>query len=44
MLDGFMRNLVAQDASADPLTIEPEGHLPRLDYLSDLLDAVDPDL
>lgn len=42
--DGFMRYFVAQDATADPLAVDPEKHLARLDYLSRLIDPADPDL
>ncbi len=42
--DGFMRYFVAQDSKADPLSIAPEDYLPRLEYLSNLLDADDPAL
>ena len=41
---GFMRYMVAQDASVDPLTVDPEKHLSRLEYLSGVIDAAEPDL
>ncbi len=42
--DGFMRYMVAQDAKADPLSVDPEKYLARLDYLMATIDASDPDL
>jgi feruloyl esterase len=44
LFNGFMRYMVMRDASVDPLAVDPEKHLPRLDYLSAAIDAVDPDL
>lgn len=40
----FMRYMVAQDGSVDPLSLDPEQYVPRLEQLSSMIDAVDPDL
>lgn len=44
LFDGFMRYMVAQDPNVDPLTVDPEKYIKRLDYLSAAIDAVDRDL
>jgi feruloyl esterase len=41
--DGFVRYFVAQDAEADSLTFDAGGASARLESLSTLLDATDPD-
>jgi feruloyl esterase len=40
----FIKYMVAQDASVDPLLLDPAQYTARLDQLSAMLDAVDPDL
>jgi len=40
----YMRYFVAQDPSVDPLLVEPQAYTTRLDYLANLIDAVNPDL
>ncbi|WP_349605354.1 tannase/feruloyl esterase family alpha/beta hydrolase [Cupriavidus sp. DF5525] len=40
----FIKYMVGQGASIDPLTLEPEQYLSRLEQLSAMLDAVAPDL
>lgn len=40
----FMKYFVAQSATADPSQIDPTQYTSRLDYLSGLIDAVNPDL
>lgn len=40
----YMRYFVAQDPSVDPLNVDPQQYTTRLDYLANLIDAVNPDL
>ncbi|WP_461313483.1 DUF6351 family protein [Acinetobacter sp. GN11] len=40
----FMRYFVAQDPSVNPLQVDPLQYTSRLDYLANLIDAVNPDL
>lgn len=40
----FMKYFVAQSTTVDPLQVEPEQYISRLDYLVGLIDAVNPDL
>lgn len=44
LYNGFVRYMLVRDANVDPLTVDPEKHLARLDYLSAAIDANDPDL
>lgn len=44
LFDGYVRYLVAQDAKSDPRTFDPAKNTARLDQLSAMLEAVDPDL
>jgi feruloyl esterase len=40
----FIKYFVAQDAKADPLLVDPNRYVTRLDLLSKLIDAVNPNL
>lgn len=40
----YMKYFVAQDPSVDPLQVDPLKYTNRLDYLANLIDAVNPDL
>ncbi|XAH22737.1 tannase/feruloyl esterase family alpha/beta hydrolase [Xylophilus sp. GW821-FHT01B05] len=40
----FIKYMVAQDGSVDPLKVDATQYIARLDQLSSMIDAVDPDL
>lgn len=44
LMDGYIRFMVAQDPSIDPLALDPTQHTDRIDELVKLIDATDPDL
>jgi feruloyl esterase len=44
LMDGYIRYMVAQDPSIDPLKLDPAKFTSRIDYLVRAIDAVDPDL
>jgi feruloyl esterase len=44
LMEGFIKFMVAQTASADPLQLDPAQYVSRLDQLVSMIDAVDPDL
>lgn len=44
LLNGYLRYMVTQDPTGDPLKFDPAKYTARLDQLSSMIDAVDPDL
>jgi feruloyl esterase len=44
LMNGFIKYMVAQNGSIDPLQVDPTQYTSRLDQLVTMIDAVDPDL
>ncbi|QQX89241.1 tannase/feruloyl esterase family alpha/beta hydrolase (plasmid) [Cupriavidus necator] len=44
LMDGFIKYMVARDAAVDSLQLDPAQYTTRLDELSSLINAVNPDL
>ena len=44
LMEGYIKYMVAQDASVDPLQLDPAQYTARIDQLVSMIDAVDPDL